>query len=294
MMSKIGDPIEYLLKKGVLQGAADFERLSRLITFHDEAIDDLKTKFPKKAFMSRSAGNDSASLELLAAKYDFPFEKVTFIVPGSAERLKEHIEKRVNVWGEQIVKQSTLAANIKAPIVGGQIFWSWQSHFSKSRNIVEDSLDPIISKLNESGFIKETLFKEIAMRPDDGANPIDQNIPKKIKASRYFIADVTPIWVWEDADRTRKVLYPNPNICVEVGYAVEALHPSQILLLAFERTEPSFSHGHFPFDIAQRPRIHFTDKTDLKKKIFHALATSLKNNGELSKDHFDQIIAGEI
>ena len=156
--------------------------------------------------------------------------------------------------------------------------------------MVEQYLDPIISELNSTGFIREKLFIEIAMRPDDGANPIDQNIPKKIKASRYFIADITPILTWENEKKTRKVFYPNPNICVEVGYAVEALHPSQILLLAFDRTEPMFSHGNFPFDIAQRPRILFSSKTDLRKKLVYALASSLKTNGDISPGHFDQII----
>lgn len=116
-------------------------------------------------------------------------------------------------------------------VTSERVFYSWQSDLPNSinRGLIGDVLKRTC-KLTSAEL-------EIALRPDQGAEglsgapDIREAIFRKIEKSRVFVADVTPINVSPDAlvQRTLRIGYdsvrptPNPNVMMEVGYAVHAI-----------------------------------------------------------------------
>lgn len=290
-MEKFDNPDEYLREKGIDPKSPDHKRVMNMILRHNQALEDLKN-YPKSTgfFGGNFARVDRDKLQKLADTYDYEYsEPVVFTMPHTADRLKKHISEVAHKLHVQIIEITNSYETDKIPISGSQIFWSWQSHYSSSRNEIGAAIDKAIKLINKTNFLKEPLQKEVAMRPEDGVNPIDQNIPEKIKASRIFIGDLTPIYNWSDDTDSRRILYPNPNICIEVGYALRAMQKNQIILIAKKRVEEVYKHGQFPFDISHRPIISYGENDDLKSLVGEAIATSLNVLGDISDEEFKQL-----
>jgi len=283
MFEKISDKELFLQQNRITKENPHYSHLDTLIDNYNEAVTDIENFPPFPSAIS--------SMEKLR-----PYKKLSYkygiepqsgrINVGHFEMLKAKInstcEKKYSELLEKITNSK--AINYKS-LHSRKIFWSWQSHYSKSRSEIEDSLNKAIEYINDKEFLTK-LSIEIAMRPEDGVNPIDQNIINKVRNCRYFISDVTPIFCWSDKGDTRRVFYPNPNICVETGYALEMLEPTQIMLISKRRKEDDFKHGQFPFDISHRPIISYGDPAFLTPKIIHAISTSLKVYRDISDEQF--------
>jgi hypothetical protein len=85
-----------------------------------------------------------------------------------------------------------------------------------------------------------------------------------------FIADGTPIL---QAPSDPPLLLPNPNVCVELGYALQAKRPEQLLLAHRERPDLA---GTFPFDLSVRHQLPFKGKSDLHKALPDLLDAKLQ------------------
>jgi hypothetical protein len=84
---------------------------------------------------------------------------------------------------------------------------------------------------------------------------------RKLRQSLLFIADGTPI---SQIPGTPPQLLPSPQVCVEVGYALQCKRPEQIILVQMERSDLP---GQFPFDLPGKDRLIFQKPAELRKTL---------------------------
>lgn len=156
------------------------------------------------------------------------------------------------------------------------IFYSWQSDIKDSRNFISDCLKRLPKKLEELSVIEiERDTVGIAGSPNIG-----DTIYKKIDCCDIFVADVTIINADEKGRKT-----PNPNVMIELGYAIKALGWDKIILLYNK------DYGDvemLPFDINHQRMIPYSlvqeKKSEAKNRIIANFAASieiLKSQGKL-------------
>lgn len=143
------------------------------------------------------------------------------------------------------------------------IFYSWQTDLPKDKN-----QNAIRHSINEASNILETECDDLKVQLEEATRdmPGSPNIPStifaKISNSDIFICDLTTI---NESDlENRKV--PNPNVLIELGYAVAKLGWPRIILL-FNTKFGNFP-GDLPFDIDRHraSKFQITDRNDKKGK----------------------------
>lgn len=148
------------------------------------------------------------------------------------------------------------------------IFLCYQTEFSDSSDFLREELNALITRLNPKARLPLSL-KE-SHRLTDGPTKLSSSLMRSIRQSLLFIADTTAITQTTGAVNQ---LIPSPNVCVEVGYALQAKRPEQILLAQMER--PDFP-GQFPFDLPSQNRLVFRDQTQLHKLLPGLVQTHLQ------------------
>ncbi|MDE4302081.1 nucleotide-binding protein [Phaeobacter gallaeciensis] len=116
-----------------------------------------------------------------------------------------------------------------------RVFYSWQSDLPSktTRYAIKRSLESFRQNSSIPVVIDE------ATRDEAGSPNIPQTILEKIGKADVFVADVSTI---NDQDaKSRKC--PNPNVVFELGYAVQTLGWSRIVLLF------NSAYGTFPADL---------------------------------------------
>ncbi len=93
---------------------------------------------------------------------------------------------------------------------------------------------------------------------------------RKIRRSLLFIADTTPI-ASIDTEGTPQVV-PSPNVCVELGYAIQSKRTEQILLAQMQRQE---MEGQFPFELPTQQILQFKDAKELNKILTKSIEMQL-------------------
>jgi hypothetical protein len=151
-----------------------------------------------------------------------------------------------------------------------KIFWSWQSdtHQPSNRYFVRDVLGELAKTLNGVDGAEESDRPistdededdedEEAEEADDfiaidhdtkglGGSPrIAERILEKIAAAAVFVADVTPV-----AKAPSGKHIPNPNVMIELGYALRVLGEDRIVLVGNKAFDAKLSR--LPFDLRHR------------------------------------------
>ena len=150
-------------------------------------------------------------------------------------------------------KQETLAS--LEPI----IFLSAQSEYAAASEALRSVLSDTLNTLNKKSRL--TLSLEAAHRPADGPMRLSDTQLRKIRKSLLFVADATPV---AQLATERPQLLPSPNVCVEIGYALQSKRPGQILLASMKRTDLS---GQEPFDLPQYQQLQFKNLSELEKTL---------------------------
>ena len=154
-----------------------------------------------------------------------------------------------------------------------RVFYSWQSDTpnATNRSFILKALEDAAREIASDDSIKvepvvdrDTL--DVAGSPDIGAT-----ILEKIGAADVVIADVTII----NPSSTGR-LTPNPNVMVEVGYALATHTESRLILvnnLAFGRPED------LPFDLRQKRTLSYRTAPDASERAAdrRALQAALRN-----------------
>jgi hypothetical protein len=136
-----------------------------------------------------------------------------------------------------------------------KVFWSWQSdHDGKiAHYLIRDALEAAIEKLKLPKDIEEpseaerraNLELDHDTKGETGWTDIADSIFKKIESSAVFVADVTPVGKANKGGKRAKPIM-NPNVAIELGYAIRALTWTSclgVMNLAFGKIDD------LPFDI---------------------------------------------
>jgi hypothetical protein len=140
------------------------------------------------------------------------------------------------------------------------IFYSWQSDLGPSgnRNLIEEALKRSLKsiKRDESETVDPVLDRDTA--GISGTPSISESIFAKITLADVFVADVSII---NSGNSGR--LTPNPNVLVELGYAVAQLGWERIILVQ------NTAYGNpedLPFDLRGRRVVAYSYKCDINDR----------------------------
>ncbi|CAD7491024.1 hypothetical protein ACXRSW_01470 [Aeromonas dhakensis] len=165
------------------------------------------------------------------------------------------------------------------------IFYSWQSDCpsNTNRNFISTALEKAIEEIkkDESVAIEPVIDRDtlgLAGSPD-----ISQSIFSKIDAASVFVCDVSII----DSKSTR--LTPNPNILIELGYAIKTLGWNRVIMVMnTEFGKPE----ELPFDLRSKRVLTYCISSDaeekspvrnaLSKTLVAALTAIFDNHGSMS------------
>ena len=148
------------------------------------------------------------------------------------------------------------------------IFLCYQQEHPESSDLLRAALDPYLEKFNRRARLPIKLVE--SHRLSNGPVRLNSNLMRHIRRSLLFIADATPIL---EAAGDVPLLVPNPSVCVELGYALNAKRPEQLIVAQMERSDLL---GRFPFDIAAQHKLEFTSKSSLQKALPKMLDAKLQ------------------
>lgn len=126
-----------------------------------------------------------------------------------------------------------------------RIFYSWQSDLPNrsNRNLIETALKTGLKRLSADGGLEVEPALDRDTKDVPGSPAIADAILKKIDGCAVFVADVTPI------GKLGGKSLPNPNVLIELGYAVKALGWDGVVMVlneAYAKVE------ELPFDLRHR------------------------------------------
>ncbi|MGK7872442.1 MAG: hypothetical protein AB4426_03765 [Xenococcaceae cyanobacterium] len=149
------------------------------------------------------------------------------------------------------------------------IFLSHQTEYPAASEALRTALGEAIEILNQRSRLP--LILEEAQRPTDAPMRLSSTQLRKIRKSLVFVADGTPVARLQKENQSG--LLPSPNICVEIGYALQSKRYGQILLARMER--PDWI-GQFPFDLPHHQHLGFKTASELSKTLPPVLETLLQ------------------
>ncbi|MCE5294979.1 MAG: hypothetical protein LLF94_10270, partial [Chlamydiales bacterium] len=153
------------------------------------------------------------------------------------------------------------------------VFYSWQSDLPSSlnRSFIEHALEKAVKKVKKD-FSKLEAVIDRDTKDEAGSPDIVQTIFAKIEKSDIFVCDVSII---NKAENYCPRPTPNPNVLVELGYALKTLGSSHIIMVINE------THGcteNLPFDL------------DHRRVLKYSLNENEKNNTEKSRKCKEELV----
>lgn len=163
------------------------------------------------------------------------------------------------------------------------VFYSWQSDLpnATNRGFIQQALENAAKALrsDESLQIEPVIDRDTAGIP--GSPDISTTIFHKIIQAQVFVCDITII-NREAAKQTSTRFVPNPNVLLELGYALRALGDNRIIMVL---NEAYGNPEELPFDLRMRRVIRYhmpleaesrtTERKELEKRLKEELLTIL-------------------
>lgn len=152
------------------------------------------------------------------------------------------------------------------------IFYSWQSDLlpKTNRYYIEDTIKKALKEINKYNRIIACIDRDT--KDELGSPEIHNSVFKKINHSKFFVCDVSL-----NDDQT-----PNPNVLIELGYAIKVLGWSKIICLFNSQTG---NIEDLPFDINHNRVTPYTPgKKGEKNRISEIISLNINNlfkKGEL-------------
>jgi len=151
-----------------------------------------------------------------------------------------------------------------------KIFYSWQSDLpgSKTRNFIRECIDEAIDLAQESEAIEAV--RDEATIGTTGSPNIVTTLFSKIDNCDLFIADLSLCFT-ENQNKEKKS--PNPNVLLELGYAVKTLGWERVICLC------NTDYGdEYPFDVAHNRITDFSLEGKIKKEVKGDIAKIIFTN----------------
>ncbi|MBD2104947.1 hypothetical protein [Leptolyngbya sp. FACHB-261] len=156
-----------------------------------------------------------------------------------------------------------------------KVFYSWQSDLpnSTNRGFIEKALENAVKSIrnDESIEVEPVVDRDTTGVP--GSPDIASTIFAKIEQTHIFVCDISII---NSGSQFRPT--PNPNVLIELGYAIKTLGPERIVMImntAFGVPE------HLPFDLRMRRVITYkipeapTEKASERRQLETKLVAAL-------------------
>ena len=219
------------------------------------------TRAQRLSCLQRTASEKLSKKELLEMILSGAFVEESIDVPG---------EICYNITNPSGIKNK--AAQVKT-MQTFKIFYSWQSDLPRNKtwNFIRECIDEAIDLAQESETI-EAERDEATLRVT-GSPDIVATLFSKIDNCDLFIADLSPCFT-EDQKRAKKS--PNPNVLVELGYAVRTLGWERIISLC----NTDFGN-EYPFDIAHNRITGFSldgkNKNEVKNNIAKIIFINIRD-----------------
>lgn len=141
-----------------------------------------------------------------------------------------------------------------------KVFFSWQSDVRAAacRTLIEKALEDAVAEItiDESISVEAVIDRDTLGLP--GCPDIGTAIFSKVEAAAIFVADVTIINPGVEGRKT-----PNPNVLVELGYALGVLGWERVILVqntAFGGPED------LPFDLRQKRAMKYHSPVDAEER----------------------------
>ena len=130
-----------------------------------------------------------------------------------------------------------------------KVFWSWQSDSlgKTNRHMIKGAIADAIAMIQQEMDLNEAMRPEIDHDTHQvpGSPDVASTILDKIRQSTAFIADVTPVAA---SPKGKKV--PNPNVMIELGYALG--HPGSDRMILVANKAEGFRIEDLPFDLRHK------------------------------------------
>jgi hypothetical protein len=167
-----------------------------------------------------------------------------------------------------------------------KVFWSWQSDTPGKigRHFVRDALSAAIERLKQTPEIEEpppaarearsALHLDHDRKGIPGSPDLARMILEKIIQCAVFVADVTSVGITTtQTDETQRKKIINPNVAIELGYALHALGDRAFLMVMNEHYG---SRTDLPFDLQSKAGpIMFRLSPDADRKTIAAASRQL-------------------
>ncbi|MDE0627588.1 MAG: hypothetical protein OXH99_14435 [Bryobacterales bacterium] len=126
------------------------------------------------------------------------------------------------------------------------VFYSWQSDLCETRSVIESALRTAVRNLNRECILEEARRVDQDTAGVAGWPDIASTILKKIEECEVFVADLTPI----NGPKPDGRLTPNPNIMLELGYALATGEGrTRIICVVNDTYLPNADMRELPFDV---------------------------------------------
>jgi hypothetical protein len=153
------------------------------------------------------------------------------------------------------------------------IFYSWQSDLpnNTNRGFIEDVINRAVKDVNSSDEYEVYISLDRDTQGVPGSPNISQTILEKIKKSDAFVADISIVTGGKESGGRPS---PNPNVLLELGYAIALLGWERIVLFY---NDIYGVDDDLPFDVRQHRRINYTlGKDGEKQQIRQRLSSVFK------------------
>jgi hypothetical protein len=130
------------------------------------------------------------------------------------------------------------------------VFWSWQADLDPkvNRSFIRDALNDAMGKAQEQLRLEEperTIALDHDTKSARGMADIAGTIFEQVAKAAIFVADVTPV-----ATTVKGKAIPNPNVMIELGYAMRSLGTERVI--AVLNIGCGTGPESLPFDIRQK------------------------------------------
>lgn len=161
------------------------------------------------------------------------------------------------------------------------VFYAWQSDSPKreNRNFIESALESALKQLSRAGTIESSPRVDKDTKDVPGIPDIASTILAKIQGADCFLCDVSFVGKTPPDDDNNEDIIPNPNVMIELGYALSELGWERIILVLNDTTgRPE----NLPFDLRNRRwpivyRLASDFEADARAKVKEQLAKRIQS-----------------
>ncbi len=153
------------------------------------------------------------------------------------------------------------------------VFYSWQSELPSKANsqLIRSALNDAANKINEDDGLGTLTKMDEATRNIPGSPNIADSIFHKIKNSDVFVCDLSKV-AHQDSLSGEPRSYCNPNVAIELGYAIGELGWNRIILVFNE------AFGKLPDDLPFDAKGHRASTYNCPDSDNKAIVNNAKGN----------------